>query len=260
MKAYFNAAADTYDTTFTHTVIGKLQRQLVYDAVVTVLKNNAPKSILEINCGTGEDAIWLAEKGYQVTATDLSEKMIAVAKSKSDSTKINFKQADVNALNDLFSNEKFDLLFSNFGGLNCLSKKELQTFFNRIPKLISDKGHLILVIMPKNTLWEQFYFLMKGQFKLIFRRKKESALANVNGEKMKTFYYNPNDIKKMVQDNFEIKQSKPIGFFIPPSYLEPFVKNKPKLISILNTLEQKIKTLTWLSKYADHYVIVLQKK
>jgi hypothetical protein len=114
--------------------------------------------------------------------------------------------------------------------------------------------------MPKNTLWEQFYFLLKFDFKNAFRRKKEFAIANVDGKKVTTYYYNSKDIVNLANANFEIKQLNPIGFFVPPSYLEPFFKKKPKLISFLNSLEQKIRNQAWLSKYADHYVIVLEKK
>jgi hypothetical protein len=114
--------------------------------------------------------------------------------------------------------------------------------------------------MPKNTIWEQFYFLAKARFSSAFRRKKEFVIANVDGEKVTTFYYNPKDIVNLANANFEIKTINPIGFFIPPSYLESFFRNKAKLISFLNTLEKGIKNWSFLSKYADHYFIVLQKR
>ena len=259
MNASFDTAASTYDTTFTNTVIGKLQRGLVYEHLSEIIKTQ-PKKILEINCGTGEDAIWLAKQNHNVTATDISEKMILVANRKIFISNLHFKQADINTISEQFVNEKFDMIFSNFGGLNCLPKEQLQHFLKNATDLLSEKGQLILVIMPKNTLWEQFYFLTKVNFKAMFRRKKQSIIANVEGKKVKTYYHNPKELINLASTNFEVKQLKPIGFFIPPSYLEPFFKNKPKLISALNSLEKKIKNQSVLSKYADHYFIVLQKK
>lgn len=260
MKASFDIAAPTYDETFTNTVIGKLQRHLVYEHVSEILKENQPKTILEINCGTGEDAIWLAKQNYTVTATDISETMLSVAKNKFQSNNLNFKQADINQLPNSFSEEKFDLLFSNFGGLNCLSKSELERFLKNASELLTENGQLVLVIMPKNTLWEQLYFLVKGNFKAIFRRKKEMVIANVDGESIKTFYHNPKEVVHLTSDAFQLKQLKPVGFFIPPSYLEPFFRNKPGLVSVVKSLENIVKNKSFLSKYADHYLIVLQKK
>jgi ubiquinone/menaquinone biosynthesis C-methylase UbiE len=260
MKADFDKAASNYDKTFTNSVIGKLQRNLVYEKLSFILKENNPKTILEINCGTGEDAIWLGKQNFEVTATDTSEKMIAVAKSKSNLGNINFKQVDINNIDSNFKNEKFDLIFSNFGGLNCLTSLELDDFFKETVPILTQKGKLALVIMPKNTLWEHLYFLLKFNRTNAFRRKKEFAIADVEGEKITTYYYNPKDIVNLANTNFEIQQFKPIGFFIPPSYLEPFFNTKPRLISLLNSLEQKIKNVSWLSKYADHYIVVLEKK
>lgn len=260
MNASFDIAASTYDKTFTNSVIGKLQRNSVRKHLSEILQKNHPKNILEINCGTGEDAIWLARQNFQVTATDISEKMILEAKNKANLENLRFQQADINQLSTHFPSEKFDLIFSNFGGLNCLSKPELAQFFKNSSDLLTENGQLILVIMPKNTLWEQFYFLVKTDFKSVFRRKKESVIANVDGEKVKTYYYNPKELVNLTTNVFETKQLKPIGFFVPPSYLESFFKSRPRLISILNSLENKIKNWPVLSKYADHYFIVLEKK
>ena len=260
MKADFNQAASSYDDHFTHSVIGTLQRNLVYHQLSKILNQSNLKNILEINCGTGEDAIWLAKQNFEITATDISQAMITIAKSKATLDNLVFKVADIKTIAKDFEPKKFDLIFSNFGGLNCLSKAELASFFKNTSALLNENGKMILVIMPKNTTWEQFYFLLKLDFKNIFRRKKELAIANVNGENVATYYYNPKDIVNLANANFEIKQLKPIGFLIPPSYLEPFFKKRPKLISFLNTLEQSIKNQSWLSKYADHYLIVLQKK
>ncbi|WP_310380906.1 class I SAM-dependent methyltransferase [Flavobacterium sp.] len=260
MKTDFDNAATNYDQTFTNTVIGKLQRNLVYNNLSKILNENNPKTILEINCGTGEDAIWLAKQSINVVATDISSKMIEIAKDKSVLENLTFIQKDINQIVTEFSSKNFDLIFSNFGGLNCLSLSEMSAFFKNAAQILSTKGHLVLVIMPKSTLWEQCYFLIKLNLKNAFRRKKEYAIANVDGEKVITYYYNPKDIVNLAHTNFEVKTIKPIGFFIPPSYLEPFFKNKPKLIWVLNAFEKRIKNWSFLSKYADHYFIVLQKR
>ncbi|WP_333877160.1 class I SAM-dependent methyltransferase [Flavobacterium sp.] len=255
MKADFDQAAANYDHTFTHTEIGQMQRALVYGELSNHL--HGIQTILEINCGTGEDAVWFSKKNYTITATDISPKMIDIAKSKAN---LHFAVADINSITTTFAGEKFDLLFSNFGGLNCLSRPELEQFFREISSILSPQGKMALVIMPKNTLWERLYFLAKAQFKNSSRRKKASVIAKVDGENVTTFYYNPKDIVTLANTNFEITAVKPIGFFVPPSYLNDFFTNKKGLLRFLNRLEQGVKHWSWLSKYADHYLIILQKK
>jgi ubiquinone/menaquinone biosynthesis C-methylase UbiE len=259
MKASFDKAAQNYDDTFSNSEIGKLQRNVVYHHLEKLLSSQK-QNILEINCGTGEDAIWLAKKNHTIIATDISNEMIAVAKIKESHQNGIFIQADITTIAEQFKDKKFDIIFSNFGGLNCLNNNELSHFLDSASNLLSEKGKLFLVIMPKNTLWEKVYFMLKGKSKTAFRRTKKVAFANVDGISVPTYYYNPKDIVNLSKSNFDCLDVKPVGFFIPPSYLEPFFKNKNGFLQFLNSLEYKIKNWSFLSKYADHYLIVLQKK
>lgn len=258
MEASFDKTAPHYDATFTNSEIGKMQRGFVYKQLTKQL--DTVQNILEINCGTGEDAIWLAKQNFKITATDISPKMIEVSKTKGNFDNLNFVTTDIKTITSSFVGQKFDLIFSNFGGLNCLSQSEMEQFFKDGKEILSEKGKMVLVIMPKLTLWEQFYFLAKAQFSSVFRRKKEFALADVNGEKVATYYYNPKDIVNLAVNDFELVAQKPIGFFVPPSYLEPFFSNKKGILRFLNSLENGISNWSFLSKYADHYIIILKKR
>lgn len=260
MAASFDTAALRYDETFTSSVIGKLQRRYVYQHLSTLLKESTFKKILEINCGTGEDALWLARQNFDVVATDVSPAMIAVAQSKEKLDNLRFQKVDINELPTDFKNQQFDLIFSNFGGLNCLSEIQLELFFKNASQLLTENGKLALVIMPKNTLWERFYFLAKAQFKSISRRTKGSLIVNVDGQSVITYYYNPKEAIGFADYYFRFKTVHPIGLFMPPSYLESFIKNKTRLVVVLNALELKLQKHKRLSKYADHYLIVFEKR
>ncbi|WP_106766181.1 class I SAM-dependent methyltransferase [Paenibacillus faecalis] len=68
--------------------------------------------ILEVGCGTGRTACYLAEKGYQVTAVDMHESMLNKARIRADAMglDINFVQADVCSLP--FEDEQFDFVIA----------------------------------------------------------------------------------------------------------------------------------------------------
>ena len=89
LQEAFNNYAEQYDEHFTNSLIGKAQRQRVYSYLST-LNYFTNKDILEVNCGTGEDAKIFSEHNAHVTATDISEKMIAFAKQKNENISIKF--------------------------------------------------------------------------------------------------------------------------------------------------------------------------
>lgn len=262
MVSHFDFAAAGYDTEFTHSAIGKRQRQMVYDFLESRL--GLWNEILEINCGTGEDALWFANKGKQIIATDISSEMIKTAQAKADAChvkNIEFKTLDINEIDTLDSSKKYDLIFSNFGGLNCLGGEELPDFLKSArDKLLSDNGSIIMVVMSKGSIWESLFYLRKLNFKKAFRRNTNKALlVNVNGQNVPTYYYNPSFFKK-VKESFSVEAIQNIAFFLPPSYLEPIFAKRPGLLNFLFRLERKFCKLSFLAGFADHYLIELKPR
>ena len=258
MSNDFDIHAQNYDTVFTHSSIGKAQRNQVYKYLDRHVTTTKSLQILELNCGTGEDAHHFHHQGHHIIATDISEQMIAVAQKKYPD--ITFQTLDITEMTPTTFDQKFDVIFSNFGGLNCLSAVQLQDFLKTSETLLTEQGKLILVIMPKHTLWERFYFLLKFQFKNAFRRNTKKPLyANVEGVQVPTWYYNPNEVTAFAKAYTKPKTTKPIGIAIPPSYLEPYFKNKPRFMKLLITLESWFQNPFW-AKYADHFLISFEKK
>jgi ubiquinone/menaquinone biosynthesis C-methylase UbiE len=260
--AVFDHVAKAYDQLFTNSHTGRLQRKKVWQYLERKAFKSAPLHILELNCGTGEDALFMANKGHRVIATDLSPEMIKVAQSKQEVNQFQGQLTfETRAIEDIstVNTEKFDLVFSNFGGLNCIAPEQLQDLFHNLSKLLKPNGRFIAVIMPRFCLQESLYFLLKFQFDKVLRRRKKTALkANVSGKLQNTWYYNPIELKRLAGSQFQQSGLQPIGFFLPPSYLEPTVHSKKVLLKTLNQLEGLIKPMNWLAPASDHYLIDLE--
>lgn len=257
----FDHIAKEYDADFTYSTIGKAQRNQVYKFLNQTILNFKGKSILEVNAGTGEDAIYLAQKGAKVTATDVSPDMIneGVKKASIKNLSISFKTLDINNLQKDVE-ETYDVIFSNFGGLNCISPDDFKNFIDIAYQKLNPNGKLIMVIMPRFCMWEFMYFMVKLKWKKAVRRLSSNpVMANVEGKNVPTWYYSPNQIKKW-KNNFSVEFIKPVGFFIPPSYLNPFFKTKTKVLCSLIKLENKIENSSFWAARADHYFVVLSKK
>ena len=263
MKALFDAVAEKYDSEFTQSQIGKAQRKIVWDYLERILSEKKELKILELNCGTGEDAIWFAKKGHLVTATDQSEKMLEVTKRKvlqfNLAEKIKTEKIDLTQIEELNLIEKYDLIFSNFGGINCISFENLSKLTSAFGRLLTPTGRLIMVIMPTFCLWEIIYFLLKLNMNNAFRRSSTRGTKfNINGAEITIEYYTPTLVKKIFSRNFELVGLKPVGFFIPPSYLENFFSSKRRMFDFITKLESIVTDWTLLSNYSDHYLIDLK--
>lgn len=258
MAADFDHIAPDYDVCFTHTPIGRAQRNVVFAQLDQMDLDLGNLKILELNCGTGEDALQLGEKGAHVLATDISPEMVQQASLKNTHlSNVHCELLDITKLDEYRPTEKFDLILSNFGGLNCLDATQMKFFLQTASQRLTNNGKLVLVIMPEFCAWESIYFLTKFKFAKVFRRKnKNGVLANVDGKAVKTYYYSP---LKMVQwaHTLKLHWIAPVGLFIPPSYLNPFFANRQKTIDFFQKRDEKASNSFHLSGFSDHYLISL---
>jgi ubiquinone/menaquinone biosynthesis C-methylase UbiE len=89
VKEAYNNWASQYDTNDNKT------RDLEARSLRATLAHIPFQNCLEIGCGTGKNTVWLMEKANLVTAVDLSEEMLARAREKISSPKVEFVQADI---------------------------------------------------------------------------------------------------------------------------------------------------------------------
>lgn len=224
---------------------------------------------LDLNCGTGTDALWLARQGYQVLATDVSPKMVAVTRAKllaaglseqAQAVALDLRDLSAASLQQAGLTEPPALVLSNFGGLNCLSPTDLQGFGGKLPDVLAPGGHFVAVVMGRFCWQESLYFLWKGRWRTAFRRLRRGAVEARLDERttVPTWYYSPQEFCRFFP-NLEVKMLRPVGFWLPPSYLDAAFRRWPRLLRGLNWAEQKCGRLAVLAWASDHFLVCFRR-
>lgn len=263
-QSAFDAVAQRYDETFTDTKIGGLQRAAVHSYLDRHVFGRDPLTILELGCGTGEDAVRFAESGHSVTATDLSPSMLAATLEKmkgSQSTQqIQTMPLDLRAPDECHLEGPFDLVFSNFGALNCIDGDALGRLSQFLARLTHRGTHVVLVVMPRTCLWESLYFLLRGQPRSAFRRMNTGPVSAALGkESVSTWYHSPRSISRAFKQRFRRRKTLPIGFAVPPSFLEPWANRNPRILRTLASFDRGLGTFGPLAPISDHALIHLER-
>lgn len=273
----FDAFAADYDSDFTHTPLGQLLRPRVWHIFTQHFKPG--QHILELTCGTGEDAVWLAQRGVQVTATDGSAAMVAEAKAKAEaqgvSDRVTVQQLSLqdiidggrepgrpgtqsvpSALQRRASERVFDGVYSNFGGLNTISN--WAGLAEALAALIRPGGKAILVPMGPLCLWEIGWYLLHGQPNTAVRRfARDGAPAKIGEAVIPIWYPAVRRLRTHFAPWFRHCRTESLGLWLPPSYLDHFVNRWPALFATLNRFELATARLT--RGWGDHYVLVLER-
>jgi ubiquinone/menaquinone biosynthesis C-methylase UbiE len=257
----FSKQSKVFDELYDSDQIIAYKRQRVREHLLQFLKPQS--TILELNCGTGEDAIYFAEQGHHAHATDISVGMLEELKAKVEVKQINqnisTELCSFTHLHELKNKGPYDAAFSNFGGLNCTD--ELDRVLYTLSPLIKPKGTITLVIISKFCLWETL-LVFKGKFRTAFRRffSKEGRRAHVEGNFFNCWYYSPGYIVKTLKKDFDLISVEGLCTIVPPSYIEHFGEKHPNLFSFLKRKENKLKEVYPWKFIGDYFITTLRKK
>lgn len=147
MDYLYKKFADYYDLIYSFKDYTKETKFLLQLVKKYKIKN---KKILEIGCGTGEHAVYLKKKGFDIVGVDLNREMLKVARRKSKSIK--FLQGDMRTFN---LKKRFDVVICLFSTIHYnQSYKELEKTLKNFHSHL-DEGSLLIFDMGFNEeRWE----------------------------------------------------------------------------------------------------------
>lgn len=196
--------------------IYKDQGEVQFDILPTVkvatdiFKRNGSKSVMDLGCGTGRHSIYLAEQGFKVYATDISETGLEITKSKAEKlnlSNIEFKQHDMRDI--LYDNNTFD-------GVLCLwttghgTVEDSRKNINEIYRVLKQNG---IVVIDYVSIHDENY----GKGREI---EKDTFINNVEGEENIPHHYSTIEELKELYSNFSHVEIKPVDYHFYDNYGE----------------------------------------
>lgn len=266
--APFDEIAAIYDDVFTHSLVGQVQRASVWKEIDRIW--NPGDHVLELNCGTGEDALHLAKKGISVTGCDVSWAMIEVANQKKlrlcptlvakrqggvvfPTAPVHFITLPTEHIGKLSPHRLFDGVFSNFSGLNCVA--DLSNVARQLAVLIRPGAELALVFSTRFSLWEFVWYALRGEFSKATRRWSGHVASSINSRPVDVWYPRVPRIRRAFAPHFQFVSVTGIGVSIPPSYVESWAQEHRRAFSALTSVDHWINHLPCLRVAGDHMLL-----
>jgi ubiquinone/menaquinone biosynthesis C-methylase UbiE len=255
----FNIMAKDYDDHFTRSLIGRSQRNAVWTILTQTFRSG--DHVLELNCGTGEDALFLSRNGVSVTACDASDRMIEIAQKRHIAeavfAPIRFHLLPTECLLDLQSEAQFDGVFSNFSGLNCV--QDLHHTAEDLAALVKPGAQFRLCMSTRFCVSEMLWFFFHGNVRKAVRRCTGHTTAKVGEFTIDVYYPTVRKIRKLFSPYFVMRSCTGIGIAVPPSYVEPSIRRFPKLLVLLQSIDSVISSLPWFRVVGDHMLLHFER-
>lgn len=255
----FDLMADSYDALFTASKIGRSQRSVVWQKAAKVFRGG--DRILELNCGTGEDALFLARQGVSVTAFDASARMVEQARARmtreAPSAHVTFDVFPTEELGQLPRSARFDGVFSNFSGLNCVA--DLATVARPLAEHLPSGAQLLLCLSTRFCLWEILHYIAAGDLRKAFRRCSGSSQAQLGGYLVPVFYPTLRSVLRSFGRGFRLRSVTGVGLAVPPSYMEGWARRNPSVFRLCEIIDRVLRRCPAVRVLGDHMLVHLER-
>jgi ubiquinone/menaquinone biosynthesis C-methylase UbiE len=253
----FSRTAEKYDSfAGDHPHLTRM-RNKVYDHIGRHLPSGS--RVLELNAGTGTDAVALAQRGYHVHATDLAPGMLGRAREKVEqlklSAQITIQQCSFTEL-DQIQGAPFDAVFSDLGGLNCIPN--LTPVIRELPHVLKPGGLVTWVLMPPVCLWEMAE-IFRGHFRLAFRRfAQRGTRSHLEGLHFDVYYFSPRQVMKWFGDDFSQIALEGLSVITPTAESKNLAKRFPRLYHALSWVDDRLAVRPPWREWGDFYILSLR--
>jgi 2-polyprenyl-3-methyl-5-hydroxy-6-metoxy-1,4-benzoquinol methylase len=253
-QSYWNRVAPGYDDIFPNTLIGQAQRKVVHEALDRVFQPG--QRILELNCGTGIDAVHLAERGVRVLACDLSDQMIELARRRAHASQVgelaDFRVLATEDIGHLGGLARFDGVFSNFSGLNLVMN--LRAVAGNLAALLKPNARALFCLAgpfsPAETAWHLLHGNLGGALRRLTRRTDDPSL--------KVQYLSPMRLARTFAPEFRLQARTGIGVMLP-SCVEPAARRFPTTFNRLAQVDHELGRVPGLRGLADCVLLEFER-
>lgn len=249
----FDAVASEFDARFGAWESVAAQRRAVRAALLREFP--AGGRILELGGGTGEDACFLAARGFKMCLTDPSPAMVSIARTKLSPLGGVAEIAAAEEMEDFAQRRRsqdealFDGAFSNFAPLNCVV--DLRPVARGLAGLLKPGAAVMLVLFGTFCPGEIITEVLRGRSHCALRRLKSNEMpARLANRAFHVMYHRCAKLRRILAPWFVLEKRFGIGIAVPPSAAEPWITEQPRLLAAMEAIDKAISRP--LAVFGDH--------
>lgn len=242
----FDRIAPAYDEGFGRNPAGLLFRHVFQERLRGLFPPGA--RVLDLGCGTGEDALFLASLGVRVHALDIAPEMVARTRAKAERAGLaDLVHAEVRAAEDVSSaGSGFDGAYSDFGPLNCAT---LGTVGEGLARALRSGAPVLVSAMGRWPLPG----LVARSLALTGRPRSESP--RVGGASVPARYLGPAELREALGPAFAWRDAFALGVLTPGPPQAGWIARHPLAFGALAAVERVVRRWPGLRSLGDHVVV-----
>jgi ubiquinone/menaquinone biosynthesis C-methylase UbiE len=262
LKEEFESISSDYD----RHIFGNRINSFLRERSLAIMERIFPQgsNLMEIGCGTGTETISMLQKGYRITAIDISPRMLDEVNRKAQNLGLSeqlkthaAKATDIGRPGSPLKGETFDGIYSTYGAMNC--EPGIAGLPVEFSRLIRPGGVLFLGMFNRLCASEIIMHLGGLKVQRIFERFRTPVQEGSSRFCIDVFAYSPMYIRKLFSSNFRMISYEAVPLILPPSnyahQLEKFTGDSRRL----EKLDIRLSRLPGLRALGDHFLMWFEK-
>jgi 2-polyprenyl-3-methyl-5-hydroxy-6-metoxy-1,4-benzoquinol methylase len=259
-RAFDSVAAD-YDGPAGNNVVVQRMRSQMWQLLTLTFPPGA--RLLDLGCGTGIDAAYLAGCGYSVLATDWSPAMVSRTQARIEQNGVKERaSARVLGIHELrqLQGEQFDGMYSDLGALNCAPN--LYHTSRVCWDLLRPGGSIVASVIGRICPWEMAYYAAHASWKRAFVRWTDGTVpVSLNRETVWMRYFTPRRFYDAFAEDFDLNFYRGLRICSPPPYLfGPTYRRLLPICRLGEWIDDHIGALPIVRDAGDHFLMVLTRR
>jgi ubiquinone/menaquinone biosynthesis C-methylase UbiE len=215
--------------------------------------------VLDVGCGTGIDAVYLARQGVSVVGIDASSEMIERLRQRVSVEPlhghIESHILEIEAISSL-TEEPFDGIISAFASLNSL--RDLEGFADDAARLVRPGGRMVLHMLNRFSLWEFLGCVWHGDFSAARQVGAQGRRQfKIGGQSVEHRVYFSMEAYNYFRTDFSLREVYGLGALRPPHT----VRRLPKqLVTALERTDLRLGSLPLLRNAGRFFVLDLERR
>lgn len=237
--------------------------QLMRRRSLAMLESTFPEgaTLLDVGCGTGTEAVWLAKRGRTVFAVDSSPQMLKVLSERADAAAVTvpsrvLRAGDLSTLVGERGEASFDGAYSSFGALN--TEPSLEPALAALSRLVRPGGKIVLSVMNRWCVAEMGLLLARGRATHALRRSRKSIRVAIGSNFADVTYPSWRELRRALCAQFRVLTVQALPLLLVP-YAWPALAARPRMFKALCRLDGALASRRPFAWLGDHLLVVAER-
>ncbi len=219
-------------------------------------------AVLDIGCGTGEEALALAREGYSVLGIDISAAMVRQAQTKAMAYGLRrglvFRTMPAGKLSELDERGPFQGAYASLGTLN--TEPNLAGVAAALHDLLEPNAPFVATVMNRRCAFERWHRLKRLRPRDVLPRPPEwkEGRAGASDVSAPVRFYFPDEFARAFAPSFRVERVMAFPLLMPPVHLHELYRTRQAHFQKLESRERKWREWPVLRELGDHFLMVLR--